>query len=89
MEFEAAVAQLNSWLDYMEAALSVRSTSEQGTFDGLSVEEQLQTYKDMETDVENHKTEVDRVVALGKHLIEEAQSGKLTRFLYLFLECCL
>jgi hypothetical protein len=76
-------------MDYMEAALSVRSTSEQGTFDDLSVEEQLQTYKDMETDVENHKTEVDRVVALGKHLVEEAQSGKLTCFLYLFLECCL
>lgn len=73
----------------MEAALSVRSTSEQGTYDGLSLEEQLQTYKDMETDVENHKTEVDRVVALGKRLVEEAQSGKLMCFLYLFLECCL
>ena len=73
----------------MESALSVRSASEQGTFDGLSVEEQLQTYKDMETDVENHKTELDRVVALGKHLVQEAQSGMLTCFLYLVLECCL
>lgn len=71
----------------MEAALYVRSTSEQGIFDGLSMEEQLQKYEDMETDVENHKTKVDRVVALGKRLVEEAQSGKLTRFLYLFLEC--
>lgn len=69
----------------MESALSVRSASEQGTFDGLSMEEQLQTYKDMETDVENHKTELDRVVALGKHLVEEAQSGTLTCFLYLVL----
>jgi hypothetical protein len=73
----------------MEAALSVRCASEQGAFDGLSVEEQLQTYKNMETDVENHKTEVDRVVALGKHLVEEAQSGKLTHLMYLFLECYL
>jgi hypothetical protein len=76
-------------MDYMEGALSVRSTSEQETFDGLSMEEQLQTYKDMETDVENHKIEMDRVVALGKHLVEEAQSGKFTCFLYLFLECYL
>lgn len=73
----------------METALSVTSTSDQGTFEGLSVEEQLQTYKDMESDVENHKTEVGRVVALGKHLVEEAQSGKLTCFLYLFLELSL
>ena len=71
----------------MEAALSVRSTSEQGALYGLSAEEQLRMYKDMETDVQNHKTEVDRMVALGKRLVEEAQSGKLTCFLYLFVEC--
>lgn len=70
----------------MEAALSVRSTSEQGPFYGLSMEEQLRTYKDMETDVQNHKTEVDRVVALGKLLVEEAQSGKFMCVLYLFVE---
>jgi hypothetical protein len=86
LEFEATVAQLNSWMDYMEGALSVRSTSEQGTFDGLSMEEQLQTYKDMETDVDHHKIDVDRVVALGKHLVEEAQSGKFT---CLLVECYL
>jgi hypothetical protein len=74
-------------MDDMEAALYVRSASEQGTFDDLRMEEQLQKYEDMETDVENHKTEVDKVVALGKRLVEEAQSGKLTHFLYLFLEC--
>lgn len=86
MEFEAALTQLNSWMECVEAALSVRSTREQGALYGISVEQQLQTYKDIENDVKNHKMEVDRVVALGKHLIEEAQRGKLLCFLYLFVE---
>lgn len=71
----AAVTQLNFWMEYMEAALSNRNT-----FDGHSLEEQLVMYKDMEIDVQNYKAEVDRVVALGKHLIEEIKSGKLIFF---------
>lgn len=85
LEFEAALTQLNSWMEYMEAALSLRRTAnEQGAFDGLSVEEQLVMYKNMETDIHNHNEEVDRVVVLGKHLVEEIQSGKFMCF-YLFV----
>lgn len=64
-------------MEYMERTLSLRRTeNEQGAFDGLSVEEQLVMYKKMETDIQNHKEEVDRVVSLGKHLVEEIKSGK-------------
>jgi hypothetical protein len=86
--FEASLTQLNSWMAYMEAALSLsKTTNEQGPFDGLSVEEQLVMYKDMETDVQNHKGEVDRVVALGKRLVEEVKSGKFMCILYLLVWC--
>ncbi|XP_069695333.1 dystrophin, isoforms A/C/F/G/H isoform X7 [Periplaneta americana] len=77
LEFEAALTQLNSWLEHMETGLAIRGSdgaAEQGTagtFDGLSVEEQLVMYEDMEADVRNHQTEVDRVIALGKRLVEE------------------
>ncbi|XP_033609096.1 dystrophin, isoforms A/C/F/G/H isoform X6 [Cryptotermes secundus] len=71
LEFEAALTQLNSWMDHMEEALSARRTA---AFDGLGLEEQLVMYKDMEIDVQNYKGEVDRVIALGKHLIEEIKS---------------
>jgi hypothetical protein len=65
-------------MEYMEAALSIRKTT---AFDGLSLEEQFVMYKDLEIDVQNYKAEVDRVVALGKHLIEEIKSGKLMFFI--------
>ncbi|XP_021932648.1 dystrophin-like [Zootermopsis nevadensis] len=75
LEFEEALIQVNSWMEYMERTLSLRRTeNEQGAFDGLSVEEQLVMYKKMETDIQNHKEEVDRVVSLGKHLVEEIKS---------------
>lgn len=66
----------------MEAALSVRKTT---AFDGLSLEEQLMMYRDLQIDVENYKAEVDRVVALGKHLIEEIKSGKFIFFVQSFI----
>lgn len=72
-------------MDHMEEALSARRTA---AFDGLGLEEQLVMYKDMEIDVQNYKGEVDRVIALGKHLIEEIKSGKLICFLYLFGIVC-
>jgi len=61
----------------MEANLSLRRSPEREAFEGLSVQEQLVMYEDMETDVQNHKGEVDRVVTLGRQLVEEIQSGKL------------
>jgi hypothetical protein len=66
-------------MERMEEALSVRRTT---AFDGRSLEEQLVMYRDMEIDAQNYKGEVDRVIALGKHLIEEIKSGKLICFLY-------
>jgi hypothetical protein len=64
-------------MEYMEAALSLRKTT---AFDGLSLEEQLMMYRDLQMDVQNYRAEVDRVVALGRHLVEEIKSGKLMFF---------
>jgi hypothetical protein len=71
-------------MELMEAALSLRRAT---AFDGLRLEEQLVMYKDMEVDVQNYKGEVDRVVALGKRLVEEIKSGKLICYLYSFFWC--
>ena len=68
-------------MEHTETTLSLRSTSNEpnsgGAFDGLSVEEQLVMYEDIELDVKNHQANVDKVIALGKRLVEEMQSGRL------------
>ncbi|PSN39418.1 hypothetical protein C0J52_22771 [Blattella germanica] len=83
LEFEAALTQLNSWMEHTETTLSLRSSDRptaepSGAFDGLSVEEQLVMYEDMESDVQNHKGEVEKVVALGRRLVEEMQNENET-----------
>ncbi|PSN29971.1 hypothetical protein C0J52_24408 [Blattella germanica] len=70
-------------MEHTETTLSLRSsdrpTAERsGAFDGLSVEEQLVMYEDMESDVQNHKGEVEKVVALGRRLVEEMQNENET-----------
>jgi hypothetical protein len=61
-------------MEHMEEALSFGRTT-------AFLDEQLVMYIDMALDIQNYKGEVDRVIALGKLLVEEINSGKLICFL--------
>ncbi|XP_011268951.1 dystrophin isoform X8 [Camponotus floridanus] len=70
-EFESALLHLYKWLDYVDLEIS-RS---EGVFDELSVEEKKVVYKDTLVDVESHKNEYDKVLEIGKQLIDELKNA--------------
>ncbi|XP_024887336.1 dystrophin-like isoform X9 [Temnothorax curvispinosus] len=70
-EFESALLQLYKWLDYVDLEIG-RS---EGMFDELSVEEKKVVYKDTLTDMDSHKNEYDKVLEIGKRLIDELKNA--------------
>ncbi|XP_031832552.2 dystrophin, isoforms A/C/F/G/H isoform X9 [Nomia melanderi] len=69
-EFESALNNLYKWLDYVDLEIG-RS---EGVFDQLSVEEKKVVYNDMIVDTESHKDDYNRVLHLGKQLLEELEN---------------
>lgn len=57
------------WLDYIDLEIS-RS---EGVFNELTVDEKKIVYEDNLSDVEAHKEEYEKVIELGKRLVEEMQ----------------
>ncbi|XP_071563419.1 dystrophin, isoforms A/C/F/G/H isoform X2 [Temnothorax nylanderi] len=70
-EFESALLQLYKWLDYVDLEIG-RS---EGVFDELSVEEKKVVYEDTLTDMDSHKNEYDKVLEIGKRLIDELKNA--------------
>ncbi|XP_054006711.1 dystrophin-like isoform X9 [Hylaeus anthracinus] len=70
-EFESALNNLYKWLDYVDLEIG-RS---EGVFDELSVEEKKVVYKDTIVDIESHRDDYNRVVELGKQLLEELKNA--------------
>ncbi|XP_014615296.1 PREDICTED: dystrophin-like [Polistes canadensis] len=69
-EFESALLGLYKWLDYVDLEIG-RS---EGVFDELSVDEKKVVYEDTLADIELHKSEYDKVLELGKRLVEELEN---------------
>lgn len=70
-EFESALLHLYKRLDYIDLEIG-RS---EGVFDELSVEEKKVVYEDTLVDVESLKSEYDKVLEIGKQLIDELQNA--------------
>ncbi|XP_011876756.1 PREDICTED: dystrophin, isoforms A/C/F/G/H-like isoform X8 [Vollenhovia emeryi] len=70
-EFESALLHLYKWLDYVDLEIG-RS---EGVFDELSVEEKRVVYQDTLTDMDSHKNEYDKVLEIGKRLIDELKNA--------------
>ncbi|KAG5306092.1 DMD protein, partial [Acromyrmex insinuator] len=70
-EFESALLHLYKWLDYVDLEIG-RS---EGVFDELSVEEKKVVYEDTLVDVDSHKNEYDKVLEIGKQLIDELKNA--------------
>ncbi|XP_015432799.1 PREDICTED: dystrophin-like [Dufourea novaeangliae] len=69
-EFESAVNNLYKWLDYVDLEIG-RS---EGLFDELSVEEKKVVYNDTIVDIQSHKDDYNKVLELGKQLLEELKN---------------
>ncbi|PBC26807.1 Dystrophin [Apis cerana cerana] len=70
-EFESALHNLYKWLDYVDLEIG-RS---EGVFDELSIEEKKVVYNDTIADIEAHKIDYDKVLELGKQLLEELKNA--------------
>ncbi|XP_077256612.1 uncharacterized protein LOC143894317 isoform X2 [Temnothorax americanus] len=70
-EFKSALLQLYKWLDYVDLEIG-RS---EGVFDELSVEEKKVVYEDTLTDMDSHKNKYDKVLEIGKRLIDELKNA--------------
>lgn len=70
-EFESALHNLYKWLDYVDLEIG-RS---EGVFDELSIEEKKVVYNDTIADIEAHKNDYDKVLELGKQLLEELKNA--------------
>ncbi|XP_026823551.1 dystrophin isoform X9 [Ooceraea biroi] len=70
-EFESALLHLYKWLDYVDLEIG-RS---EGVFDELSVEEKKVVYRDTLADVEAHTSEYDKVLEIGKQLVDELKNA--------------
>ncbi|XP_029040793.2 dystrophin, isoforms A/C/F/G/H isoform X6 [Osmia bicornis bicornis] len=70
-EFESALHNLYKWIDYVDLEIG-RS---EGMFDELSVEEKKVVYNDTIADIESHKDEYNRVLELGKQLLDELNNA--------------
>lgn len=70
-EFESALLHLYKWLDYVDLEIG-RS---EGVFDELSVEEKKVVYEDILADMDSHKNEYDKVLEIGKQLIDELKNA--------------
>ncbi|XP_076177445.1 dystrophin, isoforms A/C/F/G/H isoform X5 [Ptiloglossa arizonensis] len=70
-EFESALNNLYKWLDYVDLEIG-RS---EGVFDELSVEEKKVVYNDTVVDIESHKDDYNRVLELGKQLLDELKNA--------------
>lgn len=70
-EFESALHNLYKWLDYVDLEIG-RS---EGVFDELSIEEKKVVYNDTIADIEAHKDDYNRVLDLGKQLLEELRDA--------------
>lgn len=70
-EFESALHNLYKWLDYIDLEIG-RS---EGVFDELSIEEKKVVYNDTIADIEAHKNDYDKVLELGKQLLEELKNA--------------
>lgn len=73
-EFESALLHLYKWLDYVDLEIG-RS---EGVFDELSVEEKKVVYEDTLVEMESHRSEYERVLEIGKQLIDELQTANVS-----------
>lgn len=62
---------LYKWLDYVDLEMS-RS---EGVFNELTVDEKKIVYEDNLADIEAHRSEYEKVLQLGKQLVEELQQA--------------
>ncbi|KAJ8679612.1 hypothetical protein QAD02_015399, partial [Eretmocerus hayati] len=67
-EFENALLNLYKWLDYIDLEIS-RS---EGVFNELTVDEKKIVYEDNMANIEAHKEEYDKVIQLGRRLVQES-----------------
>ncbi|XP_031782469.1 dystrophin, isoforms A/C/F/G/H isoform X4 [Nasonia vitripennis] len=70
-EFETSLMNLYKWLDYVDLEMS-RS---EGVFNELTVDEKKIVYEDNLADIEAHRSEYEKVLQLGKQLVEELQQA--------------
>ncbi|XP_078043653.1 dystrophin, isoforms A/C/F/G/H isoform X2 [Augochlora pura] len=70
-EFESALTNLYKWLDYVDLEIG-RS---EGVFDELSIEEKKVVYNDTIGDIESHRDDYNKVLELGKQLLEELNNA--------------
>ncbi|XP_076382433.1 dystrophin isoform X7 [Megalopta genalis] len=70
-EFESALTNLYKWLDYVDLEIG-RS---EGVFDELSIEEKKVVYNDTIGDIESHKDDYNKVLELGKQLLDELNNA--------------
>lgn len=70
-EFESSLLNLYKWLDYVDLEIG-RS---EATFDELSIDEKKVMHEGSLAEIESHKSEYDKVVEIGKKLLEELQES--------------
>jgi len=67
-EFTSNLRQFEAWIQHAESMLETPEEGEEGPFDGLSVEEQLVLYEDLESEFEDHKGDLEKLLALAQQL---------------------
>ncbi|XP_065334491.1 dystrophin, isoforms A/C/F/G/H-like isoform X2 [Cloeon dipterum] len=76
-EFNTNLRQFEAWLHHAESMLETPEDGEEGPFDGLSVEEQLVLYEDLESEFEEHKDDVEKLRKVSQQLEDGATTDKL------------
>jgi predicted nuclease with TOPRIM domain len=61
-------------VQHAESMLETPEEGEEGPFDGLSVEEQLVLYEDLESEFEEHKSDLQKLLAHAQQL-DDGDSG--------------
>ncbi|KAF4520358.1 hypothetical protein B566_EDAN009881, partial [Ephemera danica] len=76
-EQAAQLQQLEAWLNHADSMLNPAPEGEEGPFDGLSVDEQMVLFEDIESEVEEHRDEADKVRELAEQ--NEGEAGVRAR----------
>lgn len=67
-------------MQHAEAMLDTPEEGEEGPFDGLSVEEQLVLFEDLESEFDEHKSDLQKLVAHAQQL-DDGDSGANSQML--------
>ncbi|XP_059471691.1 dystrophin, isoforms A/C/F/G/H isoform X3 [Neocloeon triangulifer] len=76
-EFNTNLRQFEAWLQHAESMLETPEDGEEGPFDGLSVDEQLVLYEDLESEFDEHKKDIEKLNQLAQQLEDTTQLEKL------------